>query len=409
MSCFCIIFHVTFALLFFLIALYIVSKKLHKIDFSSIFSYNENNHFKTKIDFQQLRRYRIPMAVTLKDVAALAGVSPSTVSRTCKDNPSISEETKEKVRRAMAQLGYEPGFSSQSSLPSTQNTRTIGIILPPSQKETYENSFYLEAIRGISQFCSHRQYINTVITGQNEEELLHVIQTLNRSGQVDSFILLYSKQQDKVIDYLYNEGLLYVLIGKAFQYANQTIYIDNDNVLAGQEATEYLCHLGHKKIAYLGSDSSLMFSADRKTGYQLALTLHGLSQRSEYCLEVPSIPKDKSNAIYCLLQSDERPTAIVVSDDILAVALERVCLELNLSIPDDLSIISFNNSLLARLTSPQLTSIDVNSCQLGIEAASQIINHIENPNLLATKIIVPHHLVERNSCKDINIQISKDE
>lgn len=232
---------------------------------------------------------------------------------------------------------------------------------------------------------------------------------MNRSGQVDSFILLYSKQQDKVIDYLYNEGLLYVLIGKAFQYANQTIYIDNDNVLAGQEATEYLCHLGHKKIAYLGSDSSLMFSADRKTGYQLALTLHGLSQRSEYCLEVPSIPKDKSNAIYCLLQSDERPTAIVVSDDILAVALERVCLELNLSIPDDLSIISFNNSLLARLTSPQLTSIDVNSCQLGIEAASQIINHIENPNLLATKIIVPHHLVERNSCKDINIQISQDE
>ena len=68
-----------------------------------------------------------------------------------------------------------------------------------------------------------------------------------------------------------------------------------------------------------------------------------------------------------------------------------------LSIPGDLSIISFNNSLLARLTSPQLTSIDVNSCQLGIEAASQIINHMENPNLMATKIIVPHRLVERDS------------
>lgn len=81
---------------------------------------------------------------------------------------------------------------------------------------------------------------------------------------------------------------------------------------------------------------------------------------------------------------------------------ERVCLETGLSIPEDLSIISFNNSLLARLTSPQLTSIDVNSCQLGIEAASQIINHIENPNLLATKIIVPHHLVERDSCRAWN-------
>lgn len=339
------------------------------------------------------------MAVTIKEVAALAGVSPSTVSRTCKDNPSISEETKEKVRRAMAQLGYEPGISSQTGPVQPQTARTIGIILPPSQKETYENSFYLEAIRGISQFCSHRQYINTVITGQDEEELLRVIQTLSKNNQVDSFILLYSRQQDPVMDYLYNEGLLYVLIGKAYQYANQTIYIDNDNLLAGQEATEYLIRLGHRKIAYLGSDSSLMFSAERKAGYQLALALHQIPQRPEYCLEVPSVPKKDSGQLRSLLKASDRPTAMVVSDDILAVALERVCLETGISIPGDLSIISFNNSLLARLTSPQLTSIDVNSCQLGIEAASQIINHMENPNLLATKIIVPHHLVERDSCQ----------
>ena len=78
-------------------------------------------------------------------------------------------------------------------------------------------------------------------------------------------------------------------------------------------------------------------------------------------------------------------------------------MEAGLSIPEDLSILSFNNSLLARLTSPQLTSIDINSCQLGIEAASQMINHIENPNLLATKIIVPHHLIERDSCRSVDI------
>lgn len=341
------------------------------------------------------------MAVTIKEVAALAGVSPSTVSRTCKDNPSISEETKEKVRRAMAQLGYEPGFSSQAVPSQPQTARTIGIILPPSQKETYENSFYLEAIRGISQFCNHRQYINTVITGKDEDEVLQAMRTMTRSGQVDGFIILYSKQQDPVIDYLYNEGLLYVLVGKAYQFANQTIYIDNDNLLAGREATEYLYQLGHRKIAYLGSDSSLMFSADRKSGYQTALLRHNLPLREDYCVEVPSIPKDGDTLIHRLLQSDDRPTAIMVSDDILAVALERSCIEIGLSIPKDLSIISFNNSLFARLTSPQLTSIDINSCQLGIEAASQMINHIENPNLLATKIIVPHYLIERDSCRQI--------
>lgn len=336
------------------------------------------------------------MAVTIKDVAALAGVSPSTVSRTCKNNPSISEETKERVRKAMAELGYEPNF--QASNLASQNSRTIGIILPASAKEVYENSFYLEAIQGISHYCNGRQYMTTIVTGQDETEILNAVRSMSRSGKVDGFIILYSKKEDPVIDYLFNEGLLYILIGKATQYTNQTIYIDNDNLLAGREATEYLYQLGHRRIAYLGSDSSLIFSADRKAGYQLALVSHQLPVRPEYCVEVKNVSENNEEAIRGLLMQKDRPTAILVSDDILAVSLERVCLENHLAIPEDLSIISFNNSLFARLTSPQLTSIDIGAGQLGSEAASQIINHIENPNLLATKIIVPHHLIERDSC-----------
>lgn len=336
------------------------------------------------------------MAVTIKDVAALAGVSPSTVSRTCKNNPSISEETKERVRKAMAELGYEPNF--QASNLASQNSRTIGIILPASAKEVYENSFYLEAIQGISHYCNGRQYMTTIVTGQDETEILNAVRSMSRSGKVDGFIILYSKKEDPVIDYLFNEGLLYILIGKATQYTNQTIYIDNDNLLAGREAAEYLYQLGHRRIAYLGSDSSLIFSADRKAGYQLALASHQLPVRPEYCVEVKNVSENNEEAIRGLLMQKDRPTAILVSDDILAVSLERVCLENHLAIPEDLSIISFNNSLFARLTSPQLTSIDIGAGQLGSEAASQIINHIENPNLLATKIIVPHHLIERDSC-----------
>ena len=336
------------------------------------------------------------MAVTIKDVAALAGVSPSTVSRTCKNNPSISEETKERVRKAMAELGYEPNF--QASNLASQNSRTIGIILPASAKEVYENSFYLEAIQGISHYCNGRQYMTTIVTGQDEAEILDAVRSMSRSGKVDGFIILYSKKDDPVIDYLFNEGLLYILIGKATQYTNQTIYIDNDNLLAGREAAEYLYQLGHRRIAYLGSDSSLMFSADCKAGYQLALASHQLPVRPEYCVEVKNVSENNEEAIRGLLMQKDRPTAILVSDDILAVSLERVCLENHLAIPEDLSIISFNNSLFARLTSPQLTSIDIGAGQLGSEAASQIINHIENPNLLATKIIVPHHLIERDSC-----------
>ena len=100
-----------------------------------------------------------------------------------------------------------------------------------------------------------------------------------------------------------------------------------------------------------------------------------------------------------LLDSPERPTAFVVSDDMLALSLERLCIQKGLRIPDDISIIAFNNSLYAQLTSPQLTAVDINSYLLGQEAANQIINHAENPNLTTSKVVVPHRIIERSSCR----------
>ena len=153
------------------------------------------------------------MPITIKDVAKLAGVSPSTVSRTCTNHPSISKQTKAKVRKAMQELGYEPNF--QASNLASKNSRTIGIILPDSESEVYQNSFYLEAIRGIGQFCNQKQYMNTLITGSSEKEVLQVIKTMLNSGRVDGFIVLYSKKDDEVLEYLYDNGITYVLVGKA--------------------------------------------------------------------------------------------------------------------------------------------------------------------------------------------------
>ena len=340
------------------------------------------------------------MAVTIKDVAALAGVSPSTVSRVCNDNPSISKETRERVRKAMAQLGYELSAPS-SGVQAAHAIRMVGIILPASPRETYDNSFYLEAIRGVSKFCNMRQAVSMVITGKDDQEVLAAIENVRGSGQADGFIVMYSKKDDPVVEYLEEQGILYVLIGKPNQSASPTICIDNDNLLAGREATDYLYDLGHRRIAYLSSGETYLFSSDRKSGYQLSMLQHGLPVREEDCMELDGLRDDSADRLRALLEREDRPTAVVVSDDLLAVALERVCVQMGLSIPQDLSIISFNNSLLAQLTTPQLTSVDVNSLQLGYEAASQIVNHAENPNLMASKIVVPHRIVERDSCRKI--------
>lgn len=339
------------------------------------------------------------MAVTIKDVAKLAGVSPSTVSRVCNGNPAISKETRERVQKAIAELGYELPAAADSQ--AVQAIRTIGIVLPPSDREAYENTFYLKAIRGISKICNQRQVASTVVTGKDYEEILRSIQTLHRSGNVDGFIMLYSKKDDIVIDYLCEHGLLYVIVGKVNELASQTICIDNDNLLAGREACDYLYRMGHRRIGYIGSKNDFMYASDRRSGYQLSLLLHELPIRSDYCVEMEGVNSDGASTLQALLAQDDHPTAFVVSDDILALALERSCVQMGLSIPDDISIIAFNNSLYAHLASPQLTAMDINSYQLGQEAAVQIINHAENPNLTATKIVIPHRIVERASCKKI--------
>ena len=297
------------------------------------------------------------MAVTIKDVAAAAGVSPSTVSRTCKDSPSISRDTKERVRRIMAQLGYEPNFEAE---PVEAFSKTIGIILPSSQRDVYENAFHLEIIRGIGQFCNQRRYVNTVITGQDDAEVLDAIQSMVANAQADGFILLYSKKDCPVAAYLRSEGLLHVIVGKAAQSANQTIYIDNDNALAGEEAADYLYEMGHRRIAYFGVSNAMLFSAERKRGYQMSLLKHGITPREEDCVEIDTLNDAYEETLKALLTAPDRPTAMLVSDDILAVVLEQFCGKLGLHVPKDLSIVSFNNSLFSRITSPQLTTVDVN-------------------------------------------------
>ena len=338
------------------------------------------------------------MAVTIKDVAKLAMVSTSTVSRVCNNNPAISRETQERVRAAMAELGYVPATAADNA---PQSIKMIGIVLPPSEHDAYENTFNLKAIRGISLICNQRGVASTVITGRDYEEMLRSIRTLHLSGRIDGFILLYSRRNDPVEDYLCEHGLLYVVIGKPSELAEQTICVDNDNLLAGREAADYLYNLGHRRIAYLGSRSDFLYAKDRRAGYQLSLLLHQLPNREDYCIEPEQLDEECIARLEALLTWEDRPTAFVASDDLLALSLERICVRNGLRVPEDVSIISFNNSRYTQMLTPRLTTVSVNSYRLGQEAAIQVINHIHEPELPITRTVVPHRIIERDSCKKI--------
>ncbi len=343
------------------------------------------------------------MSVTIRDVAQLAGVSASTVSRTIRNNPAISAATKAKVRAAIEQLGYECPMPEDDADAQAAAPLEVGIIFPPSHTDTYNNPFFLEVIQGISEFCNENGAIPILMTGKNDADVIDQITRTHPTSRIAAYIVLFSRVGDPIVSALYDQGCEYVLLGTPMQYANETVSVDNDNISAGMAAANYLYALGHRRFCFIGSPFTNLFSASRKNGVILALSDHGITPDQIQIVEMEHGSLDGLEKIRQILamDDDKRPTAFVTSDDLHALALRQLGVEASLFIPTDFSIVSFNNSVFARLISPQLTSIDVHPAQLGREAANQAISRARVPSSMASKTLVPFSLVERDSCREI--------
>ena len=140
---------------------------------------------------------------------------------------------------------------------------------------------------------------------------------------------------------------------------------------------------------------------DLLIGYTQAITEAGYPLRDNYIHTLSSSYTYSPDDILSLLRSENCPTAFVVCDDIYAVIMTRLIDEVGKRVPDDISLISFNNSIFARLANPPLTTIDVNPNQLGMEAVVQIVKHIETPTMFATRTIVPFTIRKRQSVKSV--------
>ena len=221
------------------------------------------------------------------------------------------------------------------------------------------------------------------------------------SGKIDAFILLYSKKDDKIIKHLDSISFPYILIGKPMYNVEKTSFVDNDNILAGKDATNYLIRLGHKKIMFFYNKSSYVFEQDRKIGYMAGLVENNIEYDEKLVIDGEKIENKEMKFFKKIFSGKNKPTAIITTDDISALKIEKILLSLNISIPNDVSIIAFNNSLISNLTSPRLTVIDINNYQLGYQATEQIIFHLLQKSSTPTKVIVSHNLIERESCKKI--------
>lgn len=337
------------------------------------------------------------MAVTIKDVAKLAKVDPSTVSRVIGNNPKISEKTKLAVREAMKELSYHPNLNARSLV--NKNTQAIGIVMPGSAEKAFQNPFFAEVLRGISTIAHQMEYSLYMSTGGTEADIFTDVVNMVQGSRVDGIILLYSRVDDKIITYLTENKFPFVVIGKPYIKQDKITFIDNDNILAAKEATSYLIELGHNKVAFVGGALDLMVTRDRLHGYKDALKEAGIRLRKEYVVHEELIKEGGQEAVVELFSLDEPPTALMVADDLIAFGVLSSLSEVGLRLPEDVSVVSFNNLMLSEFSHPPLTTIDINIYSLGYNAIQSLIDIIKLPKKEPSQIIISHKLIERNSSK----------
>lgn len=337
------------------------------------------------------------MAVTIKDVAKKAGVSPSTVSRVLSNHPRISAETSKKVKAVMEQLGYHPNIMAKSLVSKTTNS--ICVLLPKPAEELFSNLFYMDLIRGIVTQANRAGFDVLLSSGANEKEELEAVTRLLRGRRVDGAILLYSRKDDPVIDFLHSNGYPFTLIGRSDSY-DDILSVDNDNVQAAYDATKHLIAMGHERIGFVSGPSNLVVSQDRMLGYRNALLDSQLEMRPEWIVEGEFLQESGYRAMSFIMSLPHRPTALVVVDDMVAFGVLRGLHELKFKVPDDICLVSFNNIPLSELSTPPISSIDIGIYHLGYTASQVLIQTIQNDgnsSSLPSRHIIPHRLMVRES------------
>ncbi|HEL0647458.1 LacI family DNA-binding transcriptional regulator [Streptococcus equi subsp. zooepidemicus] len=328
--------------------------------------------------------------VTIKDVARLAGVSPSTASRAINDSDMISQATKERVKKAMETLDYSPNYSAQNLVKRKSNT--VGIILPvrEGQDSLENNPFFMQIIQGIAAVCTDQGYMVALATGRSETELLKNVQNMIRSGNIGKLIFLYSKTDDQVFDFVKKQRVDCVVVGQSTtKDSGNAKFVNNNNHQAGYDAAAFLLQKGFEEIIYAYTDMDELVQAERYKGYAALMASKALTAQS-LCITLKDDRKSQKQLLDQLAKHSK--VAFVVCDDVLAIHLQRLIKQA--AADTQLAIVSFNNSVLAELASPALTSIDIFPYQLGEQAAELVLSSAApSPQ----PVLVPHQIIERET------------
>lgn len=332
---------------------------------------------------------------TMEAVAQLSGVSLSTVSLVLRDKPGINSETRKRVLEAAKAIGYQRKYLTDRQ--AAQALTHIGLVMKARETDAPQaNQFYSHVMAGIEATC-RKQHINLLYATIPVDENNHPTELprLFSDAQVDG-VLLVGAFADETLTKVSSEKSLPLVLVDAYAPNHAYDSVVSDNVRGAYEAVSYLIQHGHRYIALVGSLPNAYPSIDgRRTGYLQALQAHGITDT--YFADSHWIIDEAFEATQALLRQHPQITAIFGCNDDSALGAMRAVHLAGRSVPNDMSIIGFDDIDLARHVIPTLTTMNVDKVLMGRLAVQLLANRVETPEASTVTTIIRPRLIERHS------------
>lgn len=336
------------------------------------------------------------MGATIQDVAERAQVSKSTVSRVINDSPAISEETKERVRRAMKELNYVPNSIARNF--ANQTTRNIALIVDIDNASAFKNPFFYEELHGIETVIYQEDYCLMIANARSMGGHRNAIDNIVLQRRADGVIIPATIVSHGIVKLLRDNAVPFVVAGEPTTCADEVNWVDINNRQGGAEAARHLLGNGYERVAFLCGGMQNKFNQNRYDGYRQALESAGAVFDERYVITDGVGVGDGARMMESLLSLTQAPDAVVCCDNVLAHGAIRAIKAAGLAIPRDVGMVGFDNYL-AEFMDPRLTTVDINVFELGAQSGSVLMRLIKSKRAGNKQILISTGLIERDSSR----------
>lgn len=345
------------------------------------------------------RRQRSPLRPTLEEVAVAAGVGRGTVSRVVNGSPQVSPAAKAAVERAIADLGYVPNRAARALV--RQRTDSVALVISESEDRLFGEPFFAGIIRGISSMLTETPLQLWLALATSPEERVRVHQHLTPQ-HVDGVLLLSLHAEDPLPAMLAEKDVPVVLGGRFARMLDEpekagVSFVDVDNVGGARLATSHLVGNGRRRIATITGPLDMGVGIARLAGYREALAAAGLEVNEDLIVYGDFSEASGMVAMRALLAVHPDVDAVFAASDPMALGVLRVLRESGRRVPEDVAVVGFDDSVLARQTQPTLTSVHQPVDEMGRTMARLLYDKISGVEPAQPYVILGTHLVERDS------------